>query len=97
MSDRGALFLFSLIVIVACLVVAVWLIANGQARYIDGLFLMLSCLVVAFAFGLYVRYIIMNAMTGTRAAATEKAPAAVPEKAAPAVPGGAGQLAGKAR
>jgi len=97
MSDRGALFLFSLIVIVACLVVAVWLVVNGQAAYVDGLFLLLSCLVIAFAFGLYVRYVINRAMASTRAAATEKVPAAVLEKAAPAVPGGAGQLAGKAR
>lgn len=96
-SDRGALLLFSLIVIIGCLVVAVWLVANRQAAYIDGLFLMLSCLVVAFAFGLYVRYVIMSAIASRRAAATEKASAAVPEKAVPAVPGGAGQLAGKAR
>lgn len=96
MSDRGALFLFSLGVIVACLAVAVWLAVTGQAAYIDGLFLLLSCLAVAFAFGLYVRYIIKSAMAGTPTAATEKSAAAT-KKPAPPVPAATEQLAGKTR
>jgi len=97
MSDRGALFLFSLGVILACLIVAVWLAATGQAAYIDGLFLLLACLVIALAFGLYVRYIIKSAMASTSTAATEKRAAAVPKKPASPVPAQTEQLAGKAR
>jgi len=62
MSDRGVLLLFSLGIIVAALGVAAWLIGTGQIAYIDGLFLLLSCLVLAAAFGLYVRYLIRSVM-----------------------------------
>lgn len=97
MSDRGALFLFSLIVIVACLAVAAWLIVSGQASYVDGLFLLLSCLVVAFAFGLYLRYVIKNAMAATRLAITAKTAPARTEKPAPAAAAATPVIAGKAR
>ena len=93
MSDRGALFLFSLIAIVAGLVVAVWLVANGQARSVDGLFLLLSSLVVAFAFGLYVSYVIKSATAATRTPA-EKTAAVATNKPAPAA---AQAVASKAR
>jgi len=94
MSDRGALFLFSLGVIVACLAVSVWLAVTGQAAYIDGIFLLLSCLAIAFAFGLYVRYIIKSVMAPVDV--TEKG-AAAPKKPAPPVPAATEHLAGKAR
>ena len=62
MSDRGILLLYSLGVILAALGVAAWLIRTGQTVYIDGLFLLLCCLVLILTFGLYVRYLIRSAM-----------------------------------
>jgi hypothetical protein len=59
--------------------------------------LLLSCLVVAFAFGLYVRYIIKSAMASTPTAETKKSAVADPKKPAPAMPAESEQLAGKAR
>jgi len=97
MSDRGALFLFSLMVIIACSTLAVWLAVTGQAAYIDGLFLMLSSLIVALAFGLYVRYIVKSAMAGTPAAAKAKSAAAAPEGTASPFPAVKEELAGKTR
>ena len=60
MTDRGILFLFSLGVILAALGAAGWLIRTGQTAYIDGLFLLLCCVVIVLAFGLYVRYLIRS-------------------------------------
>lgn len=93
MSDRGFLFIFSCVVILASLAAAVWLIATGQAATVDGLFLLLTCLSVAFAFGLYLRFMMKSAMESlaqpevkpTKAAAATGTPAAKP-KAAPLVP-----------
>jgi hypothetical protein len=65
MSDRGILFLFSLGVILTALGAAAWLIDTGQARYIDGLLLLICCLILAMAFGLYVKYLIKSAMQAT--------------------------------
>jgi putative copper export protein len=56
------LFLFSLGVILAALGVAAWLISTGQTAYIDGLFLLICCLVLVLAFGLYIRYLIKTVM-----------------------------------
>jgi hypothetical protein len=71
-SERGVLFLFSLGVITACLVAAVWLVATGQAAYIDGLFLLLCCLVIALAFALYLKYLIgVVTQAAARAASPE--------------------------
>jgi hypothetical protein len=38
-SDRAILFLFSVVVEIASLVAAGWLLASGQAGSVDGLFL----------------------------------------------------------
>jgi len=84
MSDRGLLVVFSLCVIVGCLSVAVWLAVTGQAAYIDGLFLMLSCLVLALAFGLYVRYVIGSVTADVPATATSKVKADRQKPAPPA-------------
>ena len=62
MSDRGILLLFSVGVILAASGVAAWLISTGQTAYIDGLFLLLCCLVLVLAFSLYVRYLIRSVM-----------------------------------
>jgi len=75
-SDRAILFLFSVVVEIASLAAAGWLLATGQAGSVDGLFLFLTCLLVALAFGLYLAFMIRRAM--------EPAPAPQPAKASPA-------------
>jgi Na+-transporting methylmalonyl-CoA/oxaloacetate decarboxylase gamma subunit len=80
MSDRGFLFLFSIFMIVAGIGATVWLFATGQALTVDGLFLVLTALLTALVFALYVMFVIHRAM---EAAAK---PAAAPAKAAPASP-----------
>ena len=86
MSDRGVLLLFSLGVIFAALGVAAWLIGTGQIAYIDGLFLLLSCLVLVAAFGLYVRYLIRAVMQeDALPAGPAKITSATREKPVPAV------------
>jgi len=75
-SDRAILFLFSLVVEIASLAAAGWLLASGQAGSVDGLFLLLTCLLVALAFGLYLAFMIRRAM--------EPAPAAAPARSKPA-------------
>ncbi len=62
MSDRGFLFLFSLLMIVGGVVTAAWLVASGQADSVDGLFLALTALLVALAFGLYLKFLVGRAM-----------------------------------
>ena len=92
MSDRGFLFLFSCAVILASLGAAVWLMATGQAATVDGLFLLLTCLTVAAAFGLYVMFLIKRVMQSLgqpappKAATVKAAVAATPAKTAPLVP-----------
>jgi len=98
MSERGILLLFSLGVIVASLGVAAWLITTGQAAYIDGLFLLLSCLILTLAFGLYLKYLVKS---GVRADGSvpraAKITAAVREQPAPKAPIPAEEVAGKNR
>ncbi len=77
MSGRGWLFLLSLIVVLASLGVAGWLAATGQALSFDGLFLSLTCLTLAFAFGLYAGSLLKQAMKEAESAAREAAPAPV--------------------
>ena len=91
MSDRGFLFLFSCAVILASLGAAGWLVFTGQAATVDGLFLLLTCLTVALAFGLYVMFLIRRVMESleqpaAKPAASKAATAATPAKTAPLVP-----------
>ena len=89
MSDRAFLFIFSCAVILASLGAAIWLVASGQAGYVDGLFLLFMCLSVAFAFGLYVMFMIRRAMESLETPPTSKTakPAAGAQpKAAPGTP-----------
>jgi hypothetical protein len=88
MSDRGFLFIFSCIVIVASLGAVGWLAATGQAASVDGLFLVLMCLLIALAFGLYVMFMIKRAMEALEAppAKPAKAIATAQPKPAPMVP-----------
>lgn len=62
MSGRASMFLFSILIVTGSLVLAVWLLATGQADSFDGLFLFLSSLVVAGAFSLYLKFLISNAI-----------------------------------
>jgi hypothetical protein len=87
MSDRGALFLFSLFMIVASLGAVAWLLATGQAGTVDGLFMVLTALLAAAVFALYVKFVIGRALEAQvkPAVAAPKPVAAKPEaKAAPA-------------
>jgi hypothetical protein len=81
MSDRGFLFLFSILMVVAGLGAAAWLFVTGQAGTVDGLFLLLTALLVALVFALYVVYMIRRAM---EAAAPPSAQAAKVGAAGPA-------------
>jgi|KBSSwiStaDraftv2_1062776.scaffolds.fasta_scaffold3075553_1 hypothetical protein len=75
MSDRGFLFLFSVFMIAASLAATGWLLATGQAATVDGLFLVLTALLTAVVFALYVMYVIHRAM---EAVAKPPAPPAKP-------------------
>jgi hypothetical protein len=83
MSDRGFLFLFSLLMIVVGLGSAVWLFATGQAGTVDGLFLVLTALLIAVVFGMYVMYAIHRALEAATPPPAAKA-AAPAAKRAPA-------------
>jgi len=73
-------------VILASLGASGWLLATGQAASVDGLFLLLTCLLVASAFGLYVMFMIHRAMEPVATATAKPAKAAAQPKAAPLVP-----------
>jgi predicted lipid-binding transport protein (Tim44 family) len=77
-SDRAILFLFSIVVLIGSLGAAGWLLASGQAGSVDGLFLLLTCLLVALAFALYIGFVIKQAREQAAA------PVAQPTKAAAA-------------
>ncbi len=65
------------------LAAAAWLLASGQAGTVDGLFLLLTALLTALCFALYVIFLIRRAME-----VAVKPPAAQPAKAgAAATPG----------
>ena len=88
MSDRAILFLFSVCVEIASLGAAGWLLATGQAASVDGLFLLLTCLLVALAFALYLLFMIRRAQESLAPAkqpakATATPAAQTAQKAAP--------------
>jgi hypothetical protein len=85
MSDRGFLFLFSVVMIIGGLGAAGWLIASGQAGTVDGLFLVLVASLVALVFALYVKYMIGRAMeqAATMSTAAEHPAKAPSAKTAP--------------
>jgi hypothetical protein len=68
MTDRTLLFLASLIILMGALGVAIWLIVAGQLGTFDGNFLLLSALVVATAFALYLKFLIKLAIKSPAAA-----------------------------
>jgi len=85
-SDRAILFLISVAIEIGALVAAGWLLATKQAGTVDGLFLLLTCLLVALSFGLYIAFVIRKAMEPSAAPAAQpaKAPAAAAAQAKPA-------------
>ncbi len=88
MSDRGWIFLVSIAVVIGSLATAVWLIAAGQALTVDGLFLLLTALLLALAFSLYLGFLIrrVKAELSAKPAPAAKTATAQPAKAqAPAV------------
>ena len=86
MSDRGCLFLFSILMIVGGVAAAVYLAVTGQAQSVDGLFLVLTALLVAVVFGLYVKYMIGRAMEETQAPKTQPVKSAAKESPVKAAP-----------
>jgi TRAP-type C4-dicarboxylate transport system permease small subunit len=86
MSDRGFLFLFSLLMIAAGGASVAYLVATGQAGTVDGLFLTLTALLLTVCFALYVIYVIHRAMEAAKPTAPAAKAAATPSpaKAAPA-------------
>lgn len=83
MSDRGFLFLFSVLMVFGGVGTAVWLFISGQAGTVDGLFLLLTALLVAAVFLLYLVFMIHREMEAVAkpAAAPAKAGAAAATKA----------------
>jgi hypothetical protein len=87
MNDRAVLFLVSVAVVLVCLGASGWLVATGQAAYLDGLFLLATCLVLAFAFGAYIVVLIRRAMEELNAApAAQTRTATAASAARPAAP-----------
>jgi hypothetical protein len=87
MSDRGLLFLFSILMILVGIGAAAWLVVSGQADTVDGLFLVLTSLLVAAVFALYVMFMIRRALEAAKptpktAQAPAKDAAAKPSPAA---------------
>jgi hypothetical protein len=91
MSDRGFLFLFSLLMIAVGLGSAVWLFVSGQAGTVDGLFLVLTALLFAVVFGLYVLYAIRRALEAATPPPAQTAKAGVAAPAAKRTPTPAAQ------
>jgi heme A synthase len=83
MTDRGILFLFSLLTVVVSVAASGWLVVSGQAATVDGLFLLLTCLLVALAFALYLMFMINRAKESLQPAAQPAKPAAPAAKPAP--------------
>ena len=86
MSDRGFLFLFSILMIIGGVGAAVYLAVTGQAQSVDGLFLVLTALLVAAVFGLYVKYMIGRAMEQSQAPKTQAVKSPTKESPAKAAP-----------
>lgn len=86
MSDRGILFLFSVVMVIVALAATGWLVISGQAASVDGLFLIAYCLLAAFAFGCYILFMLHRALDSLQPppapkAAAKAAPAAKPTAA----------------
>ena len=83
MSDRGFLFLFSILMIGAGGAAVAYLVATGQAGTVDGLFLTLTALLLAVCFAMYLSYLIHRAMEPPKRAAAVTQTAAASSAAKP--------------
>ncbi len=79
MLERVGVFLLSMLLVFGSLGLGVWLIAAGQVASVDGIFLLLVCLVFALVFAICA-YLVIQA--GLRAASA--APPAAKTASAPA-------------
>ena len=70
--------------IVASLGAVVWLAVNGQALTVDGLFLVLTALIIAASFALYLKFMVHRAMEAAAQNAAKAAQAAAKPAAKPA-------------
>jgi hypothetical protein len=86
MSDRGYLFLFSVFMVGAGGGSAAYLVATGQAGTVDGLFLVLSALLLALVFALNIMYMLNRAIEAVKGPPqpAKAVAAAKPAKPAPA-------------
>lgn len=75
MAER-VLFILSVAVILVSLGAAGWLIVTGQAMTVDGLFLLLTCGLIALAFALYLWFLIGRALKALQPPPPKAAPAA---------------------
>ena len=82
MSDRGFLFLFSLLMAAAGLGTAGWLLATGQAGTVDGLFLLLAALLAAAIFAAYLVFLIRRAMESSALGPVKAEAASAPKESA---------------
>jgi hypothetical protein len=83
MADRAFLFLFSVLMVAGSGAAAAYLVVSGQAATVDGLFLVVTALLVAASFALYLVYQIRRAMEAVKPPA-QAAKAAAPSAAKPA-------------
>ena len=77
MSDEGALFAFSLVMVIGAIAVAVLIAVSGHVGF-DEVFLLAACAVTAFAFGAYSLYLFRQA---ARRPMTARTTAAAPNAA----------------
>ena len=85
------MFLFSILMIVAGLVAAGWLLATGQAGTVDGLFLFLTALLLALCFALYALFVVRRALETASKQAVQPAKAGPSAEAAKPAPAAVGQ------
>ena len=78
------MFLFSLLMILLCLGGMAWLIATGQAATVDGLFMLLTCALVALVFALYVVFLLRRTLAAPDPEAAKKPAAQRAEAKQPA-------------
>ena len=78
------MFLFSIVMILGGIGCAVYLFATGQAGTVDGLFLVLTSLLVAAVFAMYLKYMIGRAMEAAKAPAPAAKTAVASQAAKPA-------------
>lgn len=78
------MFVFSVLMVVASLGAAGWLLATGQASSVDGLFLLLASLLLGLSFSLYLVFLIRRAMASLAEPAPPKAQTAPAASAKPA-------------